>query len=487
MSMNSNSDSSTSNAERLIDELDKGVGYGSVPAAIFGNDDLYKEELNKVFGRCWVFLAHDSEIPAPGDYVVRKIGEDDFIVVRDEDGKINVMLDACRHRGVQVCRSTSGNTSHFRCPYHGWTYNTKGALVGAPLWKNALEGTAKEDNGLAHAPRVELLHGLIYASLDASAPPLREYLGGMAWYLDLLFGLNEHGVEVLGPPQRFVFDADWKSGSENFAGDDYHLGTLHRSVFEIGSFPVSFAENMKGYHIQASPGHSLSFSMANSVDEPGPKFLGFPEALAASFNTARISAEQLEVARRARVFVGNVFPNCAILALPVTEDGSKHAPTAALTVRLFQPKGPGKVEFWNWFFGYKNMTPEQKERAYTAGLGTFSLSGVFEMDDTEPWTTISRSGNSMAIDKLGFKLNYKMGTPGIGIAEPVRENWPGPGEVYRTRYEEGVQRNMYRFYADMMKAAPGEWPSFEMDAERSTALRKDAGAKTPSAAEALEK
>ncbi len=57
-----------------------------------------------------------------------------------------------------------------------------------------------------------------------------------------------------------------------------------------------------------------------------------------------------------------------------------------------------------------------------------------------------------------------------------------------TRYEEGVQRNMYRFYADMMKAAPGEWPSFEMNAERSTALRKDVDAKAvPVAAEAIEK
>ncbi|WJJ92593.1 SRPBCC family protein [Neopusillimonas aromaticivorans] len=101
----------------------------------------------------------------------------------------------------------------------------------------------------------------------------------MAWYLDLIFGLNEHGMEVLGPPQRFVMDADWKSGADNFSGDDYHLGTLHRSAIEIGAFPVPFAENMKGYHIQAAPGHSLSFSMAASEDEPGPKFLATPTSL----------------------------------------------------------------------------------------------------------------------------------------------------------------------------------------------------------------
>ena len=211
----------------------------------------------------------------------------------------------------------------------------------------------------------------------------------MSWYLDLVFGLNEHGVEVLGPPQRFLIDANWKSGADNFSGDDYHLGTLHRSVWEIGAFPVPFRENMMGYHIQASPGHSLSFSMAESEDEPGPKFFGYPEELATTFNAERISAHQLEIARRSRVFVGNIFPNFSILALPMTEDGLNHPPTGVLTIRTWQPRGPGQVEVWNWFCAYKNMTREQKDRAYHAGLGTFSMGGSFEMDDTEPWITVA--------------------------------------------------------------------------------------------------
>jgi phenylpropionate dioxygenase-like ring-hydroxylating dioxygenase large terminal subunit len=246
------------NPDHLIDALSGGLAEGKIPAAIFGNESLHDRELDRIFARCWVFLAHESEIAECGDYVLRKIGEDDFIVIRDEDGEINVLLDACRHRGVQVCRADAGNTSHFRCPYHGWTYDTKGHLVGAPMWKQALNGVDKSCNSLARAAKVESYHGFIFATLDESAPTFREYLGGMAWYLDLLFGLNEHGVEMVAPPQRFVFDADWKTGSENFSGDDYHLGTLHRSVWEIGSFPVSFADNMKGYHIQAAPGHSLS-------------------------------------------------------------------------------------------------------------------------------------------------------------------------------------------------------------------------------------
>ncbi len=444
----------------VMDRIESGLPHGRIPAEIFGNPDIYQAELRRVFGRAWVFLAHESEIEANGDYVLRKIGEDNFVVTRDEFGEIHVLFDACRHRGVQICRADSGNTSHFRCPYHGWTYGSDGALIGAPLWKNALGGMNKENSGLAKAAQVESFHGLIFATLDPTAPPLRTYLGGMAWYLDLIFGLDKDGVEVLGAPQRFLIDANWKSGADNFSGDDYHLGTLHKSVWSIGAFPVPFSENMMGYHIQASPGHSLSFSMAEDADEPGPNFFGFPDSLAEHFDGESISPEQLEVARRSRVFVGNVFPNFSILALPMTEDGSHHPPTGILTIRTWQPKGPGQIEIWNWFVGYKNMTPEQKERTYHAGLGTFSLGGSFEMDDTEPWLTITRNGRSVASELLGFELNYQMGMPGIGMATPVSD-WPGPGKVYWTRYEEGVQRNLYAFYADMMRAEPGEWPEFE--------------------------
>ena len=452
----------TDSSERILDQLEVGLPVGELPASLYGSKDIYEREKRNVFGRCWVFLAHESEIPAKGDYVLRKIGEDNFVVVRDEEGGINVLFDACRHRGVQICRADSGNTSHFRCPYHGWTYDTKGNLIGAPLWKNAFGGMDKSLNGLAGAAKVGSKHGLIFATLDPSAPSLDDYLGGMGWYLDLVFGLNEYGVEVLGAPQRFVIDANWKSGADNFSGDDYHLGTLHKSVWEIGAFPVSFQDNMMGYHIQASPGHSLSFSMAPNDDEPGPKFFGSPERVAETFTSERISEDQLNVARRSRVFVGNVFPNFSILALPMTEDGANFPPTAVLTIRTWQPVSEGKVEIWNWFCAYKNMTEEEKQRSYRAGLGTFSMGGSFEMDDTEPWITVAKTGRSTAAEVLDFKLNYQMGMPGIGIGHPV-EDWAGPGRAFWTRYEEGVQRNLFKFYLDMMKAQPGEWPALTFD------------------------
>jgi nitrite reductase/ring-hydroxylating ferredoxin subunit len=453
---------SKSVSERLLDELREGLPNGQIPAALFGNEEIFNLELRKIFARCWVFLAHDSEIPKAGDYVRRKIGQDNFIVVRDDEGAIHALFDACRHRGVQICRADSGNTEIFRCPYHGWAYDTKGNLLGAPLWKNAFGGMSKEANGLLSAAQLSTYHGLIFATLDPTAPSLEEYLGGMKWYLDLVFGLNEHGIEIIGTPQRFVIDANWKSGAENFSGDDYHLGTLHQSVWAIGAFPVPFADNMMGYHIQASAGHSLSFSMAPSEDAPGPRFFAYPDDVATTFNSSRISKEQLRVAGRSRVFVGNVFPNFSILLCPMTDDGAHFPATGVLTIRTWQPMGAGRIEAWNWFCAYRNMTPAQKDRVYRSGLASFSMGGVFEMDDTEPWMLASRTGRSVAAEVLDLKLNYQMGLPGVGIARRT-EDWPGPGIVYSPRYEEGVQRNMFRFYSDMMRAEPGTWPKFSLD------------------------
>ena len=285
----------------------------------------------------------------------------------------------------------------------------------------------------------------------------------MKWYLDLVFGLNEHGVEIIGSPQRFVIDANWKSGAENFSGDDYHLGTLHRSMWEIGAFPVSFADNMMGYHIQASAGHSLSFSIAPTEDDHRGRISSAIRKTWLRHLMLRASARNnCDVARRSRVFVGNVFPNFSILALPMTDDGAHFPPSGAMTIRIWQPMGAGRVEAWNWFCVYRNMTAAQKERVYKSGLASFSMGGVFEMDDTEPWITVSRTGRSVAAEVLDLKLNYKMGLPGIGIARRT-ENWPGPGIVYSPRYEEGVQRNLFRFYCDLMKAEPGAWPKFSLD------------------------
>lgn len=441
--------SAASPLDGLFAEMQASVDEGLVPARIFNDDQIHQLELEKLFPRAWVYMGHESEIPAAGDYVMRYIGQDPFILVRDEHGEIRVLFDGCRHRGALVCRAEKGNASHFRCSYHGWTYKNTGELVGAPSFREAYGGLNKKEWGLLSAAQVGSIHGFIFATLSAEAPPLDEYLGDMRWYMDVLWGLSNEGLEVVGEPQRWIMEANWKSAADNFSGDDYHTLFLHKSMFEVGAVQIPPRVNMFGYHIQAGNGHTMSFSIAPEIDDPGPKFWGYPEEVVALFDEACVTPEQFELARRSRVSVGTIFPNLSFLSVPLTAEPKRMPPTGLLTVRQWQPKAPGVMEVWVWFLVWKGVSPEFRQQSYRAAMGTFSSSGIFEQDDSDPWQSIARTGGTVFARQSGMKLNYQMGLPGYGEAQPATD-FPGPGLAVAPRYEEGVQRSFYRRWLSYM-------------------------------------
>jgi len=105
---------------------------GLIPPEIYTDPDLYQQELAQVFGRTWLFLAHESQIPKKGSFVQTYMGEDPVLVVRQADGSVNAFLNQCRHRGMRLCRSDRGVAKAFTCSYHGWAYNIAGDLVNVP-------------------------------------------------------------------------------------------------------------------------------------------------------------------------------------------------------------------------------------------------------------------------------------------------------------------------------------------------------------------
>jgi phenylpropionate dioxygenase-like ring-hydroxylating dioxygenase large terminal subunit len=148
-----------------------------ISGRLYYDPAIYQEELEKIWHREWVYVAHESEVPQPGDYVTRNIGAQPVIVSRDEDGKVHLLLNRCMHRGNTVCQSDCGNSHAFRCAYHGWTYNNRGDLVGVPYAGGYDKSFRKEEFGLAKVPRVASHRGLIFASLSPTGPSLDEHLG----------------------------------------------------------------------------------------------------------------------------------------------------------------------------------------------------------------------------------------------------------------------------------------------------------------------
>jgi phenylpropionate dioxygenase-like ring-hydroxylating dioxygenase large terminal subunit len=415
----------------LIDRLREAVrpAEGIVPGFVHSDPDVYRLEMERVFQRCWLFVAHESEVPAPGDYVTRAMGEQPVVVARGEDGRVRVFLNVCRHRGMRVCRSDAGNASHFRCPYHGFTYRNDGALIGVPFQRQAYgDGLDKQGLGLVEA-RVDSYAGLIFATWDPGAGPLGDYLSGMRWYLDLLVGRAE--MEVVGPPQRYLVETAWKLPSENFASDAYHTAHTHASIAKIGLVPgPTFSHG--GYHIHAGNGHGLGLGQTSArpvfAEEVLPEIRG------------RLTPEQYGVLERMNNLHGNLFPNLSFLISSITHRGRLISHT---TMHQFQPKGPDRTEVHSWFLVERDAPDEWKERSRQAYILTFGTSGIFAQDDAENFADITAGSRGPLAARLS--LSYAM-----GLGRETAKGFPGPGEVYEGKYCEANARAFYARWLELM-------------------------------------
>ena len=147
-----------------------------IHASLYTDPRIFDDELERIFRRGWVFVGHDSEIPGAGDFVTRRIGTEPVIMVRGADGGVAVLVNRCMHRGTMLCPADRGRARTFSCPYHGWTYDISGALLGVP-YPGGYASFDKSAHGLARAPRVSSYRGFVFASLSPAGISLAEHLG----------------------------------------------------------------------------------------------------------------------------------------------------------------------------------------------------------------------------------------------------------------------------------------------------------------------
>ncbi|HEY8691366.1 MAG TPA: Rieske 2Fe-2S domain-containing protein [Chloroflexota bacterium] len=436
--------------ERLLDGMGDELDRGLLPARVFNDPDIHALELRRIFARCWVFVGLESEIPNAGDFCLRRIGEDPFIFIRDDDGEIRALYNSCRHRGSVVCRIDRGNAAEFSCPYHGWTYKNNGQLLGVPARNDAYRQLDLSEWGLFEAAQVSTYCGLVFANLDPNAPGLPDYLGKFKWYLDIQFHLSDGGMEVLGEPHRWWVDGDWKSGAENFCGDSSHTHMTHLSLLQTGLAEAAAAGSTGrafGLHVNECDGHAISIRW---LPPDSNLFFGYPPEVTRLFRPGRLSEAQFDLARRGVVHDGTVFPNFSFIHFSGKVDFDQ-PPAAYLALRVWQPRGPGKMEVWNWVLAPKEASAEYKDRAYRAGMGTFSPSGNFEQDDVTVWSGISRSAGSVFTALQDVRLNYQMGMPGMSTVEPLAD-WAGPGVAWPSNAGESGLRTFHRRWIGQMTA-----------------------------------
>ena len=211
--------------DRLFHE-DQAAGIFQFSAKVYTDPELFEREQRRIFDRSWLYAAHETETPKPGDFITRRVGGRAVLIVRGADDKIRAFHNSCRHRGAMVCRHPSGNARNFQCFYHYWTYDTAGRLIGVPGQDSYGPGFRKEAMGL-HEIRSQNFRGWLFLCFSAETEPLEAYLAGARDYLDMILDQDEgRGAAILPGAHEYSMRANWKMLIEN-STDIYHLPAMH--------------------------------------------------------------------------------------------------------------------------------------------------------------------------------------------------------------------------------------------------------------------
>ena len=196
------------------------------PPAAYTSEDFYRYEIKTVWLKEWVAVGRTEEIPQPGDYFTITIGSEPLIVVRNKDRSIHAMSAVCRHRAMILAEGSGHCKSRFVCPYHRWTYDLQGNLVGAPDMAD-VKTFDRKTHGLPRA-RTEIWNSVIFVNFDNSSPPLGPRLASLdpivaAWRLA---ELKDESVVDTEAKMHFTYNWNWKIYAEG-QSECYHCDKLH--------------------------------------------------------------------------------------------------------------------------------------------------------------------------------------------------------------------------------------------------------------------
>lgn len=196
-------------------------GY-TLESPFYTSREFFDIDVALIFGKHWIFVAVEVEIPEEGDYVTVEVGAESIIVVRDDDCEVRAFHNVCRHRGARLLDGRCGAVGNIVCPYHQWTYRADGELIFAES-----QGPTFDKGRFGLRPvHLRIIGGLIFICLATDPPSdFDEFAATVEPYIspyDLAHAKVAHQIDI-------VEDGNWKLTMENNR-ECHHCEANHPSL-----------------------------------------------------------------------------------------------------------------------------------------------------------------------------------------------------------------------------------------------------------------
>lgn len=227
------------------------------PAARYSDPDIFAAEKARIFRAAPLAVAHVSEMSEDGAFLRCEVAGAPVILTRDREGEIHAFYNICRHRGARLVDADRGCRHRFTCPYHAWTWDNQGHLIGVPHQAQGFPDLDKADYGLKRV-QVAVRFGWIWVQLDGEMD-IDAFLAPVADDLKWL-GMEDH---VIHASDAQDWKANWKIIAEGGL-ESYHFRVAHAKT--VGGL---FHDNLSSY--QAKGPHIRSVLARNTIDELAEK------------------------------------------------------------------------------------------------------------------------------------------------------------------------------------------------------------------------
>lgn len=227
-----------------------------IPMGNYRDPEVLQAELKHVLGASPLVLAPSAALHGEGAYLTRQLPDGRSVIVsRGEDGVARVLVNTCRHRGARVAEG-SGCARRFTCAYHGWSYDSTGALAGQP-GRPGFDDVQASDLGLAELPSEESF-GFVWL-VPAGSPGVTAHLGSFAEPL----ASYDYASFQANPAMEVELSANWKCLLEAFF-ETYHFPFVH-STSMVGKGSIA---NIVSYD---------AFGAHARLGVPGVQMQGLPD------------------------------------------------------------------------------------------------------------------------------------------------------------------------------------------------------------------